>query len=291
MICAPRRRVLEGLLLLLVAGAALAQDAPKKDNIAGPYVPSPWPIVDEIIKLADIRSEDVVFDLGSGDGRLVTAAAKRHGARGVGIEIQTHLVELATIQARHEGVADRVKFVAADLFETDLRGASVVTLYLLPRFVTRLVPKLRAELAPGSRIVSHDYPLAPWPPDKTLIFDVPEKEAISGSVRTTLYYYLVPAQVGGRWAFAVPREVADRALDLRLMQGPDVLEGRVETAGRTYTLRDLSVKAKDIRFGLFYDGRLMQFSGTVEGGSMSGEVRAGALRERWTAKLMDREGH
>ena len=291
MICAPRRRVLEGLLLLLVAGAALAQDAPKKDNIAGPYVPSPWPIVDEIIKLADIRSNDVVFDLGSGDGRLVSAAARRHGARGVGIEIQTQLVELATIQARHEGVADRVKFVAADLFETDLRGASVVTLYLLPRFVTRLVPKLRAELAPGSRIVSHDYPLAPWPPDKTLIFDVPEKEVISGSVRTTLYYYRVPAQVGGRWAFAVPREVADRALDLRLMQGPDVLEGRVETAGRTYTLRDLSVKAKEIRFGLFFDGRLMQFSGTVEGGSMSGEVRAGALRERWTAKLMDREGH
>lgn len=291
MICAPRRRVLEGLLLLLVAGAALAQDAPKKDNIAGPYVPSPWPIVDEIIKLADIRSNDVVFDLGSGDGRLVSAAARRHGARGVGIEIQTQLVELATIQARHEGVADRVKFVAADLFETDLRGASVVTLYLLPRFVTRLVPKLRAELAPGSRIVSHDYPLAPWPPDKTLIFDVPEKEAISGSVRTTLYYYLVPAQVGGRWEFSLPREVADRALDLRLMQGPDVLDGRVETAGRTYTLRDLSVKAKEIRFGLFFDGRLMQFSGTVEGGSMSGEVRAGALRERWTAKLMDREGH
>lgn len=287
--CTRRRYALA--CLLLVAGIAFAQDAAKKDNIAGPYVPSPWPIVDEMIKLADIRADDVVFDLGSGDGRLVTAAAKRHGARGVGIEIQTNLVELADIQAKHEGVADRVKFVAADLFDTDLRSASVVTLYLLPRFVTRLVPKLRAELAPGSRIVSHDYPLVPWPPDKTLIFDVPEKEYISGSIRTTLYYYVVPARVGGRWEFSVPKPLADMPLDLRLMQGPDVLDGRVETAGRTYTLRDVSVRAKDIRFGLFYNGRLMQFSGKVEGETMSGDVVAGATRERWTAKRLDKEGH
>ena len=276
-------------VLLFIACAAFAQEGAKKDNIAGPYVPSPWPIVDEMIKLADIGPNDLVYDLGSGDGRLVTAAVKRHGARGVGIEIQTQLVELANIQAKHEGVTDKVTFVAADLFETDLRGASVVTLYLLPRFVTRLVPKLRAELAPGSRIVSHDYPLVPWSPDKTLIFDVPEKENISGSVRTTLYYYVVP--VGGRWAFEVPKAVSGSALDLHLMQGPDVLDGRIEAAGRTYTLRDVTVKGKDIRFGLFYNGRLMTFSGTVEGESMSGEVRANNFREAWSAKLRDREGH
>ena len=278
-------------VLLFIACAAFAQEGAKKDNIAGPYVPSPWPIVDEMIKLADIGPNDLVYDLGSGDGRLVTAAVKRHGARGVGIEIQTQLVELANIQAKHEGVTDKVTFVAADLFETDLRGASVVTLYLLPRFVTRLVPKLRAELAPGSRIVSHDYPLVPWSPDKTLIFDVPEKENISGSVRTTLYYYVVPARVGGRWAFEVPKAVSGSALDLHLMQGPDVLDGRIEAAGRTYTLRDVTVKGKYIRFGLFYNGRLMTFSGTVEGESMSGEVRANNFHEAWSAKLRDREGH
>lgn len=200
-------------------------------------------------------------------------------------------MELANIQAKHEGVAERVKFVAADLFETDLRGANVVTLYLLPRFVARLVPKLRAELAPGSRIVSHDYPLAPWPPDKTLIFEVPEKENITGSVRTTLYYYLVPARVGGRWQLDLPKPLADTPLEAHFLQGPDSLEGRVETAGRTYTLRDVAVRAEAIRFGLFYDGRLMQFSGTVGGGTMSGEVRAGPTRERWSARLIDREGH
>ena len=286
-----RLRVKIASLLLLVACAAFAQEAAKKDNIAGPYVPSPWPIVDEMIKLADIGPNDLVYDLGSGDGRLVTAAAKRHGARGVGIEIQTQLVELANIQAKHEGVSDRVKFTAADLFETDLRGASVVTLYLLPRFVTRLVPKLREELAPGSRIVSHDYPLVPWPSDKTLIFDVPEKENISGSMRTTLYYYVVPARIGGHWKFSVPMDVSPAAFDLHFLQGPDSLEGRIETAGRTFTLRDVTVKAKDIRFGLFYNGRLMQFSGTVEGDTMSGELRATNYRERWSAKLVDRAGH
>src|SRR5207247_2350044 len=192
------------VLALCAAAPALAQDLDdSKDNVAGPYVPTPWVIVDEMLKLADIRGEDVVYDLGSGDGRLVITAAKRFGARGVGIELQTELVEMARIGAKHEGVADRVKFVQGDLFQADIRSASVVMLYLLPRYVTRLVPRLRAELSPGTRIVSHDYPLAPWPPDKELSMDVPEKEMISGTSWTRLYYYVVPARarrVGAHFA-------------------------------------------------------------------------------------------
>ena len=183
------------VLAFCSAAPALAQGAEEKDNIAGPYVPTPWVIVEEMLKLAGIRGEDVVYDLGSGDGRLVITAAKRFGARGVGVELQTELVEMARIAAKHEGVADRVKFVQGDLFETDIKDASVVMLYLLPRFVTRLVPRLRAELRPGTRIVSHDYPLAPWPPDKELSMDVAEKEMISGTSWTRLYYYVVPARV------------------------------------------------------------------------------------------------
>src|SRR5437773_3706234 len=141
-------------LALCAAAAAFAQDFDStKDNIAGPYVPTPWVIVEEMLKLADIRGEDVVYDLGSGDGRLVIAAAKRFGARGVGIELQNELIDLARTGAKREGVADRVKFIHGDLFETEIKDASVVMLYLLPRFVTRLVPRFRAELKAGTRIV------------------------------------------------------------------------------------------------------------------------------------------
>ena len=172
-----------GLSAAVPAGAL---KTPSTDNIAGPYVPTPWVIVDEMLKLAEIRPSDVVYDLGSGDGRLVIMSAKRYGARGVGVELDSQLVETASIGAKDEGVADRVKFVQGDLFEADIREASVVMLYLLPGFVTRLVPKLRADLRPGTRIVSHDYPLVPWRPDKELSMDVPEKEMISGTAWTKL---------------------------------------------------------------------------------------------------------
>jgi SAM-dependent methyltransferase len=187
-------RIIALAFALCAALPAAAQDAEKKDNIAGPYVPTPWVIVDEMLKLAGIRADDMVYDLGSGDGRLVIAAAKRYGARGVGIELQPELVAMANEAAKKEGVADRVKFIQGDLFETDIREATVVTLYLLPRFVTRLAPRFRAELKPGTRIVSHDYPLSPWKPDKDVSMDVPEKELISGTAWTRLYYYVVPAR-------------------------------------------------------------------------------------------------
>jgi len=129
------------LAVLFALSPALAQE--EKDNVAGPYVPTPWVIVDELLKLADIGPNDIVYDLGSGDGRLVITAAKRFGARGVGVELQGKLVALATKEAERQGVASRVRFVEGDLFEANFKDASVVTLYLLPRFVTRLVPKLR----------------------------------------------------------------------------------------------------------------------------------------------------
>jgi SAM-dependent methyltransferase len=214
-------RCVAAVLALCAAAAALAQDLDdSKDNIAGPYVPTPWVIVQEMLKLADVRGEDVVYDLGSGDGRLVITAAKRFGARGVGVELQSELVEMARAGAEREGVANRVKFVQGDLFETDIRSASVVMLYLLPRFVTRLVPRFRAELKAGTRIVSHDYPLAPWPPDKEFAMDVPEKEMISGTSWTRLYYYVVPARVQGVWELILPDRSPSPRSCSRLRRNP-----------------------------------------------------------------------
>jgi SAM-dependent methyltransferase len=272
------------VLALDAAAPALAQGVEEKDNIAGPYVPTPWVIVEEMLKLADIRAEDVVYDLGSGDGRLVITAAKRFGARGVGVELQTELVETARIGAKHEGVADRVKFVRGDLFETDIKEASVVMLYLLPRFVTRLVPRFRAELRPGTRIVSHDYPLVPWPPDKELAMDIPEKEMISGTSWTRLYYYVVPARVLGEWELTLPRALAAAPLVLQITQEPHAVGGLVREGNAELYLRDLTVRGEQLRFGLHYKGRLMAFEGTVAGEVMTGELRARDPRAPWTAR-------
>ena len=274
------------IALALALGAAapvVAQKAEPVDNIAGPYVPTPWVIVDEMMKLADIRGDDTVYDLGSGDGRLVITAAKRFGARGVGVELDTELVEMARIGAKHEGVAERVKFVQGDLFEADIKDASVVMLYLLPHFVTRLAPRLREELRPGARIVSHDYPLSPWPPDKELSMDVPEKEMISGTTWTRLYYYVVPARVQGVWELTLPKALSGAPLRLQVTQEPHTVGGFVRDGNAELYLRDLTVRGERIQFGLLYKRRPIAFEGTVNGKAMAGEVRSGSVRGPWAA--------
>jgi SAM-dependent methyltransferase len=267
---------------VLVCAPALAQEP--KDNIAGPYVPTPWVIVDAMLGLADIRADDVVYDLGSGDGRLVITAAKRYKARGVGVELQPELVALANEGAKKEDVGDRVKFIQGDLFETDIREATVVTLYLLPRFVTRLVPRFLAELKPGTRIVSHDYPLAPWKPDKDMSLDVPEKEFISGTSWTRLYYYVVPARIRGQWELTLPKQLARGPLSLEVNQEPNMVGGLVSDGRSEDYLRDMQVLGEKVSFGLLYNGKMMTFEGKAAGDTMSGEVTAKGVRGPWSAK-------
>jgi len=273
------------LWILTACSAAIGQDTAEKDNIAGPYVPTPWVIVDEMLKLADITAADTVYDLGSGDGRLVITSAKRFGARGVGIELQEKLVERARADARTEGVDARVRFLQGDLFESSYRDASVVTLYLLPRFVTRLVPKLRAELRPGSRIVSHDYPLSPWVPDKVLSFEADEKEAITGSKRTTLYYYLVPARVAGNWTLTLPAAWFSEPLNIELTQSLEGVEGKGSVGKDGFTVRDATVRGERVRFALLTRGRYLILTGSIAGDRMHGEVVWAGQRERWSASL------
>lgn len=272
--------------LIAAPGAAIAQEAAEKDNVAGPYVPTPWVIVDEMLRLADITASDTVYDLGSGDGRLVITSAKRFGARGVGIELQEKLVERARVDAMAEGVGGQVKFMQADLFEQSYRDASVVTLYLLPRFVTRLAPKLRAELKPGSRIVSHDYPLAPWPPDKVLTFEADEKEAITGSKRTTLYYYLVPAQVEGRWELALPAAWFAEPLFVDLSQSLDGIEGKGSVGKDSFTVHSATVRGERVRLALLTRGRYLIMTGSIANGRMQGEVLWAGQKEIWSARQL-----
>ncbi len=154
---------------MLVAGHGSvlpAQQAARPPDIY--FATSRQVVVDQMLRLADVGRSDTVFDLGSGDGRIVIVAAQKYGARGVGVEIDGGLVERSRVNAKDAGVADRVSFIHGDMFDADLSAADVVMLYLSLSLNSDLEPKLRRELRPGSRIVSHQFPIGRWAPDRTM---------------------------------------------------------------------------------------------------------------------------
>jgi SAM-dependent methyltransferase len=156
------------LLSLFVCAAAFAQDTDV------PFVVTPDNVTREMLRLADVKANDHVIDLGSGDGRIVIVAAKHFGARGLGVEIVPQLVEKSRDNAKRAGVADRADFRVQDLFATDLSQATVITMYLLPEVNLQLRPKLQ-KLKRGTRIVSHDWDMGDWKPDRTVTIDAPDK--------------------------------------------------------------------------------------------------------------------
>jgi len=162
-----RARLTIALAAALAAGATLAAQNVARQPDA-PYVPTPQNIVEAMLDLAGVTSADVVYDLGSGDGRIPITAALQHGARAVGIEIDRFRLREAADHAAKAGVADRVRFVNADLFATNIGEATVVTLFLLPDLNQRLITKLKTELRPGARVVSHAFDMGEeWPPERT----------------------------------------------------------------------------------------------------------------------------
>jgi len=178
------------LAAVLASAAALRASAQEKAPDA-PYVPTPVAVVERMLELAKVSKDDVVYDLGSGDGRMVITAAHRYGARGVGIEINPVWVRDAQRYAEVLKVTDRVTFRVDDLFTTDLREATVVTLYLLPWMNRKLAPKFRSELKPGARIVSHEYGIGDWPPDHT-------EELMVNGERHLIHMWTVRASAAGQ---------------------------------------------------------------------------------------------
>jgi len=178
-----------------VAFHAAAQTAQKEP----PFVTTPIEVVERMLALAETRRGDLVMDLGSGDGRIVIAAAQNYGARGIGVEIDTALVATARENARSAGVEQLTTFLNGDVLKADLAGASVVTAYLLPWLMDALQPKFLAELAPGTRIVSHAFAMSGWEPDATR--SIPLSGEDEGRT-ATLYYWVVPAQARGDWQAA-----------------------------------------------------------------------------------------
>jgi SAM-dependent methyltransferase len=219
------------------------------------WVPTPNAAVDRMLLIARVGPNDLVVDLGSGDGKIVIAAAKRFGARGRGYEFSPDLVETSRRNARIDGVADRARFVQGDMFEADFRDATVVTLYLLTSLNLKLRPKL-LDMRPGTRVVSHVFRMGDWEPDET---------AKTGA--SEIYLWVVPAKVAGRWRVEV-RDAA--AFELALDQRYQRVTGKVLGASPAPRVQGVRLAGTEIRLALAGAGGERALVGRVDGDQIEG---------------------
>jgi hypothetical protein len=274
-----RALVFVALNCVFLAGA---EDLKPTRN-AGPYVPSPQSVVADMLRYADVGPQDFLIDLGSGDGRIVLTAAKVFGARGFGVEIKEDLVRRANEAARQEGIADRARFVQQDLFKTEIAQATVITMYLLPDTVVLLKDKFLSELKPGTRIVSHDYPLTGWIPEKYVQMDLEDKVAISGVTTTLIYVYVVPAKVAGNWNARMPPAISRQPAKLALNQQITRVSGSATLDGQKIELEELKLRGDRISFRI--PGRNGEFTGQVKGGAIEGLFELNGAKQPWSATL------
>ncbi len=244
------------------------------------FVATPLEVAISMLKLAGVRDRDLVYDLGSGDGRIVIAAAKHYGARAVGIDIDSNLVAESRRSADSAGVGERVEFRRGDLFRTDLREATVVTLYLGRTLNERLRPKLFRELRPGSRVVSQNFDMGDWAPDSVAI--------VRGRhfAETPVHLWVMPAQTAGTWDVRVEGASAGaERLRLVLRQRFQELGGEAHTAGGPVPIENARIRGDRVGFTLAGEGGKRRFEGTVSGDSAEGAVISGpgGERRRWQA--------
>jgi len=290
--CTLLRRVLAIALIALAAvpaaGPVIAQD----DNFT-PFVISADEVVHRMLRMADVGPDDYLIDLGSGDGRIPIAAAKRYGTRGLGVDLDPPLVELARRNAVAEGVSGKVRFEVKDLFETDLSQATVVAFYLLPNVAMELRPKLLKELRPGTRIVAHDYDLGDWLPDEWTSIRVPDKPVAPVGI-SQVFLWIVPGDARGRWTSEIGGERIAIDIDQRFQMIKASITSNVPK--RTDDTKPLMVKAarllgEDIH--IVVEGRLAgrdgvhRLLGRIRGQRIEGEMLTGTRspeRSVWNAQ-------
>ena len=259
------------------------------------FVPTPEEVVLEMLRMAKVTKDDVVYDLGCGDGRIVITAAKVFGARGTGIDIDPERIKESTQNAVKAGVTDRVTFLQQDLFATDLREATVVFLYLLSELNEKLRPKLLRELRPGSRLISHEFDLGDWKPDdKGMMPDMEILYDLQRPSKKDLYYYfwIIPADVAGQWRWSVPTKTGEREYLLCLSQKYQEIDGFVRSKERETPVSDARLSGDKISFTVKgeVDGRavVMRFSGRVNKYTIEGtaEIEGGPAsgQHSWIAR-------
>ncbi|MEW5744238.1 MAG: class I SAM-dependent methyltransferase [Nitrospirota bacterium] len=269
------------LTLALGSSPAKVDDSPRLDVR---YDPSPPAVVKTMLSLGGVTKTDTLFDLGSGDGRIVITAAKKYGVRSTGIDLDPQRIEESRENARKAGVQDRVAFIRGDLFNVDISSATVVTLFLYDDVNIRLRPKLLRDLKPGTRVVSHEHDMDDWKPDR--------KVTVEGH---NVYYWVIPANVGGTWQWGTGKD----AYTLTLKQKFQNVTGALAAGAERIAVHDVQLKGDELSFtvkdrlrGLKTPAR---FSGKVEGNRISGTVtpKGGSplpwepLRDQATAAALD----
>jgi SAM-dependent methyltransferase len=279
-------------ILLLAALAVPAQAQPQAwawDDGTVPYVQTPMEVVERMLRMAEVKKDDYVIDLGSGDGRIIIEAAKR-GARGLGVDLDPALVKHAGENARQAGVAERTRFEVRDIFETDLSAATVVAFYLLPDFNAKLQPKL-LKLKPGTRIVSHDGGIGDWPPDERLEMRAPEKPVGVGGV-SRVELWIVPADARGNWTSDLSAHGG--RWNFKMTQTYQVLDIDVSAQGRDLLVRNSRLRGEEIKLIVtgIVNGRAWHhyFVGALRDDRITGEVTVSDGNNKrsfpWTATRM-----
>ena len=221
-----------------------------RPKLDAPYVATDYEVVDAMLAMAQVRPDDDVVDLGSGDGRILIAAARSHGARGLGVDIDPARIREAEANARAARVGDRVQFRREDLFATPLRDADVVTLYLTQDVNLRLRPRILSEMRPGARVVSHDFNMGDWRAD--------QRQRIGD---TNIYLWVVPARLGGTWTLTSGNNRATLELEQRYQE----LDGRVSTGDTSSRVEQGQVTGDLVRFIANVGEGRQVFEGRVEG--------------------------
>lgn len=260
------KRIFIGIALLSVLSPA-AQAQQQQQYFDVPFVPTPYVVIEEMLRLAKVTPQDYVMDLGSGDGRVLITAAKRYGASGMGVDLDGDLVAESLASAAEAGVAGRVTFQQQDLFKTDFSRATVITMYLLPGVMMRLQPRL-LDLKPGTRLVSHDFRLGDWKPDVTT------------QIRKNTFLWIVPAKVSGPWRIHAELPGEKQEIELELRQQYQEVDGHGKFGSRHAQFWEVRLSGDQLSFVMVDDRdreneAALYFEGRVNGDVIEGRVRRG----------------
>jgi SAM-dependent methyltransferase len=248
------------------AAAPAAADAgapPKEVHKDVPYVPTPEPVVNKMIELAKITKDDVAYDFGCGDGRLVIAAVKAGAKRGLGVDIDPQRIKEANENAKAAGVTDKVEFKEADLFKMDFKDATVLTMYLLPSVNMKLRPKILDEMKPGSRVVSHAFDMEDWEP---------EQEVTVEDGGQTVYMWTVPAKVEGAWDVKIKNGQGEQQAKLDLKQNINKVTGTAKIGEKEAQIADAKLIGDQLTFALS-DQPDMKYTCKIDGATISGTAK------------------
>ena len=261
---------------LLIMTPAAAEEECSFNNRDVPYVPTKHGIVDIMLEMAKVTSDDILYDLGCGDGRIVITAAKKIGTHGTGIDIDPDRIEECTENAERADVTDRVKFIQQDLFQANISEATVIALYLLPSVNLRLRPKIFSEVKPGTRVISHNYNMGEWEPDISKeITDDMDFEYDSH----TVFFWVVPANVSGKWKWAVQTGAGNEDYELKVDQKFQVVYGEITIGNRKIPIKEMKLTGDRLYFTIEQTVKKqfvpMRFDGRVNGNFIAGSIESG----------------